>query len=327
MRVSNPTGAPSPERTLSAYHCSVSQTNDVTAESASLFIGERFGSDASTTVKPLRGGDWSRAYSFSTDGRDLVVRFGKYRDDYEADASAVGYAAPGLVVPQVLEIGDAFGAYFAISEMFHGTFLEELGTDDMIRTLPALFVALDSLRAATPPDSLGPQNWTSWLTDSLTDVPGQRGSGWRTTLAKSPPTERLFDRGVLRLKQLADDCPQLRHVIHGDLLNRNVLVDTSTHQLAAVFDWGCTKAGDFLYEIAWFTFWGPWHDGLKPIDFGPRARSHYESIGLDVPNFDERIQAYELQIALEHIAYNAFTGRTGPDAQRLEAELSSRLDD
>ena len=38
-------------------------------------------------------------------------------------------------------------------------------------------------------------------------------------------------------------------------------------RLTAVFDWGCYALGDFLYEVAWFTFWAPWHAGLAAIDF------------------------------------------------------------
>ena len=37
-------------------------------------------------------------------------------------------------------------------------------------------------------------------------------------------------------------------------------------RLEAVFDWGCSLAGDFLYEVAWFTFWAPWYPALDAID-------------------------------------------------------------
>ena len=76
----------------------------------------------------------------------------------------------------------------------------------------------------------------------------------------------------------------------GPLLNRNVLVAGDGSRLVAVFDWGCSAYGDFLYEVAWFTFWAPWHAGLAAIDFRSVMRGHYDATGLDVPFFDERLR-------------------------------------
>ena len=87
-----------------------------------------------------------------------------------------------------------------------------------------------------------------------------------------------------------------------------VLVAGDGSRLVAVFDWGCSAYGDFLYEVAWFTFWAPWHAGLAAIDFRSVMRGHYDATGLDVPFFDERLRCYELHIGLTHLAYCAFAG-------------------
>jgi hygromycin-B 4-O-kinase len=128
-------------------------------------------------------------------------------------------------------------------------------------------------------------------------------------LADEPEIEDLFGAGREALVALLPACPDARHVIHRDLLNRNVLVAQDASRLEAVFDWGCSLAGDFLYELAWMTFWAPWYPGLAAIDVRGRFRTHYDSIGLDVLQFDERLACYELQIGLEHIAYATFTDR------------------
>jgi hygromycin-B 4-O-kinase len=104
-------------------------------------------------------------------------------------------------------------------------------------------------------------------------------------------------------------CPEVRHLLHRDLLNRNVLVAADASRLEAVFDWGCSVAGDFLYEVAWLTFWSPWYPALAALDFRRVVQDHYDAIGLRVENFDERLDCYELHIGLEHMAYAAFTGR------------------
>ena len=38
------------------------------------------------------------------------------------------------------------------------------------------------------------------------------------------------------------------------------------------------------------------------------ALDHYGDMGLDVPNFSDRLRCCALHIGLEHLAYNAFLG-------------------
>jgi hygromycin-B 4-O-kinase len=144
--------------------------------------------------------------------------------------------------------------------------------------------------------------------EGLEDRPGQRVAGWRAVLAGSADLDDTFVAGERAFAALLDTCPEIRHVLHIDLLNRNVLVAGDGSRLVAVFDWGCSAYGDFLYEVAWFTFWAPWHAGLAAIDFRSVMRGHYDATGLDVPFFDERLRCYELHIGLTHLAYCAFAG-------------------
>ena len=46
--------------------------------------------------------------------------------------------------------------------------------------------------------------------------------------------------------RLTPALPEIHHVLHGDLVNRNVLVGQD-HRLTAVFDFGSSKVGDFPY--------------------------------------------------------------------------------
>src|SRR5262249_43999400 len=144
---------------------------------------------------------------------------------------------------------------------------------------------------------------------SLEDHPGERVSGWRAALKETPEIEQVFVSGESTLRSLLWACPEVRHLLHRDLLNRNVLVAGDSSRLEAVYDWGCSMAGDFLYEVAWLTFWAPWYPALEALNFRQVIQKHYQSIGLVVEHFDERLSCYELQIGLEHIAYAAFTGR------------------
>ena len=289
----------------------------VSLDAAARFLAERYGPGAAN-VAELGGGDWSRAFSFQLDNRELVARFGRHLEDFIRDRKAMAFSRPELPVPEVLEIGEALGVYYAISERHFGRFLETLDERGWRRLLPALLRALDVLREIPPPGSSvdwasdgsdASSSWRQCLLELLEDHPGERVSGCRANVKEAPAIDDVFVSGERALRSLLWACPEVRHLLHGDLLNRNVLVANDASQLEAVFDWGCSQAGDFLYEVAWFTFWAPWYPALDALDFRRVVSDHYRRIGLQVENFDERLTCYELQIGLAHIAYATFTGR------------------
>lgn len=284
---------------------------------AGRFLAERYGPSAGSVVE-LGGGDWSRAFAFRLNNRDLVVRFGRYLEDFTRDQQAMAFARPELPVPTVLEVGEALGGFYAISERHFGVFLETLDERQWRLLMPALLRGLDALREVQPPgigvewaseDRSPPLSWRQWLLASLEDRPGERVGGWRARLKEAPDVDAVFVAGERAVRSLLWACPEVRHVLHRDLLHRNVLVAADASRLEAVFDWACSLAGDFLYEVAWFTFWGPWYPALAALDFRRVIQDHYETIGLEVEHFDQRLACYELQIGLEHLAYAAFTRR------------------
>jgi hygromycin-B 4-O-kinase len=300
----------------------------MSVEEAAAFLSTRYGSDA-VDVQDLGGGDWSRAFSFRLAGRELVVRFGRYLADFRRDREAMAFSCPLLPVPEVLEIGETGDLYYAVSVLSHGVFLEALDEAGWRRVMPPLLEGLDALRAISPSgtgvdwsaqsseNSVSGQeachapDWREWLADSLEDHPGARVSGWRGTLHHFPEVERLFATGERALDAMLQACPEVRHILHRDLLNRNVLVSDDASRLEAVFDWGCSVAGDYLYEAAWFTFWSPWYPALDALNVRDVFREHYRKLSVDEEDFQKRMTCYELQIGLEHIAYCAFTRRDG----------------
>jgi hygromycin-B 4-O-kinase len=289
----------------------------VDRKAAARFIAERYGPSAAESMAALGGGDWSRAFSFCLEGRQLVVRFGSYLEDFRKDQKAMSFARPELPIPTVLEVGEAHGLFYAVSERHFGLFLETLDERGWRTLLPALLSGLDALRQIQLEGGVdwsgagggSPTGWRQWLLASLEDRPGGRVSGWRAALKERPEIDKVLLAGESALRSRLFACPEVRHLLHRDLLNRNVLVAKDASRLEAVFDWGCSLAGDFLYEVAWLTFWAPWYPALAAIDFGRVIRDHYQRLGLVVEHFEERLCCYELHIGLEHIAYAEFTGR------------------
>lgn len=282
-----------------------------------LFVKGLYGSGA-RDVEMLPGGEWSAAFSFMLDQDELVVRFSARIDDFEKDRAAAAFSTRVLPVPRLLDIGESPYGYYAISERKHGVFLEDLDESGWRRALPQLFVALDSMRTIEVESTAGcqltddgsePVTWREWILSGITDEPGGRVSGWKRRLSGSAELEALFAEGRAALVSLFASLPEQRSLIHGDLINRNVLVEPDGSVIVAIFDWGCGVYGDYLFDVAWLDFWSPWFPALEAVDFLSALQSHYRSISHHAHDFAARLKAYELHIGLSHLAYNAFTGR------------------
>jgi hygromycin-B 4-O-kinase len=280
------------------------------------FLAAQFGSDGGEVV-PLGTGVWSKAFAFRRLGRDYVIRFGAHQEDFAKDYLAARYANPALPIPRVVELGEAFGGYYAISERLFGGYLDDVDETQMRALLPSLFAALDSARLADLSGTTGYGAWDaegtaaspSWraaLLDVTYDRPADRIYGWRERLAASPVGMGPFEEAYRHLLALADCAPEKRHLIHSDLLHYNVLVEAG--RVIGVLDWGCAMYGDFLYDLAWLCFWQPWYPAWRRIDFRAEALRHYTAIGLDVPHFEERLRCSQIHIGLAGQAYMAYAG-------------------
>jgi hygromycin-B 4-O-kinase len=283
---------------------------------AEAFLTTRFGGDASE-VASLAEGVWSKAFAFRRAGCDYVIRFGAHREDFAKDRLAARYAGPALPIPRVVELGEALGGYYAISERVFGGYIDDVGETQMRALLPSLFAALDSARLADLSGTTGYggwdaqgiapyPNWRAVLLDVANDRPTDRTHGWRQRLAASPVGLGPFEEAYKHLQALADRVPEERHLIHSDLLHYNVLVDAD--RITGVLDWGCGMYGDFVYDLAWLCFWQPWYPAWQRIDFRAEALHHYASIGLDVPYFEERLRCCQIHIGLAGQAYMAYAG-------------------
>jgi hygromycin-B 4-O-kinase len=281
------------------------------------FLVDRFGRDVGN-VTPLAGGEWSQGYGYRLGTRDLVVRFSALEDAFRKDEVASRHASPALPIPAIVEIGATPAGFYAISERGFGAVLETVDEAQMHALIPSIMATLDAIRLADISDTSGFGGWAArgtaphptWraaLLDVANDLGGHHLHGWRQRLAESPIGDGPFFEAFEQLEMVAPSLPDERHLIHSDLLNRNVLVDN--HRISAVFDWGSSMYGDFLLDLAWICFWAPWTPAFRAIDFRAAAIDHYEAIGLDVPDFDRRLRACELWIGLDGQQYQAFKGR------------------
>jgi hygromycin-B 4-O-kinase len=285
----------------------------LTTKQIEVFLGEHFASDI-TNVEVVGAGAWSTCYGFCKSNEQLVIRTGKYLDDFQTDQRIFAYNSPALPIPEVLEIGEAFGGYYAISTRVYGSFLEQQRSKDWPRVVPSLVTALEAIRLADIANTSGfgglddkgnglRKTWAEHLLAVNDDTPERRTYGWREKLATLPEGEEIFEWGYELLKQVAP-VPVPRCLVHCDLINRNVLVNKG--KISGVFDWGCVLYGDHLYDLAWFEFWAPWHPELDIGYLKRELEQRWSEVGYTPSHLGSRLLACYLHIGLDHLAYNAY---------------------
>jgi hygromycin-B 4-O-kinase len=265
----------------------------------------------------IGAGAWSRCFGFRVDDAEYVIRFGAHVEDFRKDQRAAAYASADLPIPRVLEIGETLGGYFAIAERAYGVPLESVDARAWRAVVPSLVAVLEALRtadiAATPGfggwDEQGRASSPSWshhLLAVANDTPDLRIHGWRRKLeAGSSAGSDAFAWGYAQLQRVVSDAIP-RSLLHCDLMNRNVLVDDGG--ISAVFDWGCARYGDHLYDLAWFEFWAPWHPNLDVALLRTALHQRWYAVGYTPIAMPERLAACYLHIGLDHLAYNAHLG-------------------
>lgn len=265
-------------------------------------------------LEVLSGGYWSAAYGYRIGDDELVLRLSERPDGFRADEIAMHHSSATLPVPEVLTIGQAFGRWFAISRRHHGRFLEDVGAEEADVLGPTVVGLLSDLRAV-PDTGAEAVPWQRWLVEGLTDRPGSHTEGWRLRLAGDPVADRTFRAVDERIRSLLDACPDRRQLVHSDLLHYNVLVSPNAEAISAVFSWKCATWGDAIYDLAWCTFWGRWHDGIGALDLWDRVLPTLPPS--DAVDVGVRHHVYELQIGATHLGWYATLG----DAHNLSWTL------
>jgi len=291
------------------------KTEFITLGQARTFLTDYLGSEPADLAL-VGEGAWSRCFGFQRGDAELVIRFGKYLDDFRKDQLAAAYATPDLPIPQVLDVGPAFDGYFAVSRRGHGVPLESLSVAEWLAIVPAVVAALEAMRTADlsatsgfggwGADGRAPSaSWSAFLLAAGEDTPDRLTPGWRERLAASPAGDAAFTWGIELLKEVASDAVP-RCLTHCDLINRNVLVADA--RITAVFDWGCSLYGDHLYDLAWFEFWAPWMPQLDVRTLRAALERRWREVGYVPEDKEPRLTACYLRIGLDHLIYNTHLG-------------------
>ncbi len=284
------------------------------------FLAERF--DDVRDVAELVPGGWSSAYSFRSGDRDLILRLGPHAEDFAKERYAATWHATGVPVPEVLDLGEAFGDWWIVSQRHEGEKLADLDPGRVPRVIERLFEVLVAMRQIRLPG----RGFGLWTTPGC-DAPAAtwrdhlRGVAirdetrlvdWRRKLAAHPRASDAFRRGCAALDERTTDVPDTRGLVHADLL-LNHLVD-GDDRVTAVFDWGNAMAGDPLFDVAWILYCIPWFPAIDRHHVLALARRHFPD-----DDVDRLLPLYELHIGVASLQYQAYAD----DLTSLERSVAS----
>lgn len=272
---------------------------------------------AATDIAPIPGGFWSAAYTFRVGEEPFVLRLSHMPDGFAIDAAAMQFTSPDLPIPEVLDVGETLGHHYAISRRHFGRFLEDVTleeADAVGGAVARLFVALRAV-PSKPEQAVvwhrsgtaASLTWHSFLRSGLIDNSDSVVSGWRKKLAEMKQINAVFNACESRMEELLPYCPERRDLVHGDLLHQNVLISADTSRVTAIFSWKCSVRGDFLFDVAWCTFWGAWHPGIGAADLWQRTLHSPDLNATDLTDAALRHHCYELQIAASHMGWYVWT--------------------
>jgi aminoglycoside phosphotransferase len=101
----------------------------------------------------------------------------------------------------------------------------------------------------------------------------------------------------VKIKTYYDLCPDNRYLIHADLIG-NIMADNK--QVTGVIDWHNSMYGDRIWDIAWFEFWDD-----KGINYPLLFKEFYKQQGVELENYNERLNCYYLIIGINSMSFFA----------------------
>lgn len=246
-------------------------------------------------LMPLAEGEESRAFGLRSSLGELVLRLHPTGAGYAKDAFvARAFGAAGIPIPPVHAVGLVDnGLHYCLSQRAPGVTLQDLDRPGLARVVAKVAGVMEAMADADvaaiegygPFDPLGRGSHDSWR-QYVADIADPETHDWLQDASPGTPPFRLLDLVL----NLAEACPEVRGLVHGDFGSNNVLADDD--RVSGVIDWSEAMVGDPLYDLANILFWRPWLDCMEQqARYFERARSERLADR-------RRLACYQLRIGL-----------------------------
>lgn len=263
-------------------------------------------------LRPIEGGELSKAYSYRLRDREFVVRFNRNGEGFRKERYIFEHFAPqGLPIPRMHEVGRAGELYYSIADKIPGKSLVTYPEDDVAKLVPEVvrvFTDMNRIRPAgtrgygwiQPSGDGAYDDWVSFLTSFFQEEQTGFWEGWHELFERSFLERDLFDRWYALMIDLARSAPEERYLVHGDFHFGNMLSDGSA--LTGVVDWEMAMYGDFVFDLATQHLWTPHFRVPQTV------RETWAREGVDIPRFEERLLCALLFKGLDGLRFYAKQG-------------------
>lgn len=275
------------------------------------FLKDNFSKDISDFTV-INGGEGSQAYSFSTPDNHYIIRINRHTDaGFKKDEYAFkNFSSPHIPIPEIYKIGKIDeNLFFCISQKVPGKILDLLSPEETAIINSKIFEVLDNIHDTDISNTTGFGGWDingnakgkSWKNEILGVSVDTIGTADKAGLFESSFLEKDFwDIAYSKLSELVTYCPEERFLVHSDFGFNNTLSDGK--EITGVIDWENSSYGDFLYDIAWLSFW-------SKTNYQELYLEHAKSRGVDIPNYDKRMLCYKLFIGLGSLSFFAYSNQ------------------
>lgn len=255
----------------------------------------------------IGGGEGSQAFSFEAEGENFIVRVNKHSNSgFKKDRYAfLNFGSKIIPIPEIVDIGQInSGEFFAISKKVEGGMVRNLSNEEFNNTAQSFFKTLEEVHSVDIKTTKGYGKWntegvseyTSWK-DMLLDVDSHAKNMFENTFLEKDVWNQIYAKFV----DLVDFCPEDRYLIHGDYSIDNVLAKNG--KITGVVDWETSMYGDFLFDVAWLSFWS------RGFDYEKSYLEFIKTIGKDIENFEERVLCYKLYIGLGSLSFYVYSNQ------------------
>ncbi len=265
--------------------------------------------DRAEIIKEFSGNEVSRAFLFTAQNREYVVRIDSVDDTFAKDKYAYeNFSTPELIIPKTVKLGKIKEElFYSITEKLEGVPLSELNDVELKNALPDIALVLRRIHDTDISKTTGYGDWEidgkgnnkSWE-NYIFSLRKSKYYSWDKMFSEDKYEKELFDKAYGKMVSLSKFLPEDRGLLHGDYGFSNVLIENG--KVSGVLDWGISKYGDFIYDIAWLDYWS------EETDYGEFLKDYYKDKNLS--NYDERLICYKCHVGLTSSGFFAKYGDT-----------------
>lgn len=288
------------------------QKPEVDHSAVEMVAKERFGGIAER-IAPLSGGNLSSVFAFDCAGGKYVIHFSGMIDSFlkEGFLSKL-LCSHGVPFPRHFARGEYKDWTYSISERMEGKMLADWPYERKKEVVPDLVKVVTRMNQADVGATTGfgwlnasgdgvYQTWEQFVVSFYReDQEGTFWEGWTDLFRDSFLEKDVFEECYSRLLDFTPYNAPHRYFVHGDCHPWNLLSDGST--ITGVIDPNCMY-GDFLIDISVLAGSLP---GTGIVD---QFLSYYEQMGIDVPNFKERLLGATYFKGVDGLRFYAKMGR------------------